>query len=350
MLQIDPSRIHAIASATCAADLYSHLQAAIELEHATIPVYLTAFFSIKKGFMEDTRTIIKSIFVEEMLHMTIAANVLNAIGGKPVINRSCFIPSFPGPLPMGVGGSLIVSLAPLSLDHVKKVFMGIEEPEHPIDFPVKLAAIAAGTELATIGVFYHAIIRKIHELGDRIFTGDPSRQVAKTPWFPNDELFAIRNANDAILALELIVLQGEGTSKSPLDPEGNLAHFYRFEEIYNQKRLVPDPTETKGYSFSGAPVPFVAEGVWDMVSNPKAAQFKPGSRARQLMNQFNLTYTGLLNALHDTFNGAPHSLHSAMGLMYELNILGGQVVETKDEVTGKQAAPSFEFALENAAV
>jgi len=29
--------------------------------------------------------------------------------------------------------------------------------------------------------------------------------------------------------------------------------------------------------------------------------------------------------------------------MYELNTLGGQVVGTADPVTGKQAAPSFEF-------
>ena len=79
-----------------------------------------------------------------MLHMTIAANVLNAIGGKPVINKPHFIPHYPGPLPLNIG-DLIVPLAPISKTLVKKIFMEIEEPEDPIDFPdAALLAASSG--------------------------------------------------------------------------------------------------------------------------------------------------------------------------------------------------------------
>ena len=67
-------------------DLRAHLQWAIELEHATIPPYLCALYSIKPGKNTDAAAAITSVFVEEMLHLTLAANVLNAIGGAPVID------------------------------------------------------------------------------------------------------------------------------------------------------------------------------------------------------------------------------------------------------------------------
>ena len=67
-----------------------------------------------------------------MLHMTIAANLLVAIGGSPEINNSRFIPHYPGPLPMGIGRGLIVPIEKLSRRLVNTVFMSIEKPEHPI--------------------------------------------------------------------------------------------------------------------------------------------------------------------------------------------------------------------------
>jgi hypothetical protein len=345
MLRIEPAIVQAVAAATNAEDLYSHLQGAIELEHATIPVYLTAFFSIKQGFMQEISGILMSVFVEEMLHMSIACNVLNAIDGRPVINKPGFVPTYPGPLPLNVT-NVDVHLAPLSLEQVA-VFMEIEEPEDPLHFPVKAGLLAAPVGYATIGQFYATLIEKIQELGDKIFRGDPARQVTNEQWFPESELFPITTAKQAVDALRLIVEQGEGTKKSPLSGT-ELAHYYRFAEIYNGRKLVPDSSTPLGYSYSGDPIRFDPSRVWNMVSDPKAANYREGSRARTLADQFNSTYTNLLNSLHDTFNGSPRSLSEAMGLMFELNIVGGQLVETVDETTGKQAAPSFEYALVNA--
>src|SRR5262249_44844149 len=99
MLKIRNDIIQAIRGARQASDLYQFLQSAIELEHATIPAYLQALYSIKHDQNRVVAALIRSIVVEEMLHMTIAANVMNAIGGEPVINKPNFVPIYPGPLP-----------------------------------------------------------------------------------------------------------------------------------------------------------------------------------------------------------------------------------------------------------
>src|SRR5690606_2357790 len=102
MLQIEAKYIRQVELSSQLEDLYPMLQNAIELEHSTIPPYLTALFSIRPGTSTEARKIVHSIVIEEMMHMTIAANILNAIGGKPQINNPRFVPVYPGPLPMGI--------------------------------------------------------------------------------------------------------------------------------------------------------------------------------------------------------------------------------------------------------
>ena len=43
-----------------------------------------------------------------MLHMTIACNLLNALGRAPLIDAADFVPCYPGPLPLGIGTDLSV--------------------------------------------------------------------------------------------------------------------------------------------------------------------------------------------------------------------------------------------------
>ena len=61
MLKIRPELVAGVRGAKRAEDLYQYLQGAIELEHATIPLYLTAVFSIKPGFNGEARAIITSV-------------------------------------------------------------------------------------------------------------------------------------------------------------------------------------------------------------------------------------------------------------------------------------------------
>ena len=345
MLRIRGDILQSVKAASGPEDLYAHLQAAIELEHATIPAYLAALYSLKRGQNLAIAALVRSIVVEEMLHMTIAANVLNALGGAPAINTPDFIPQYPRPLPMNVDDGLQVGLAPLSPSLVHDVFMAIETPETPQHFPVKAQALAAAAGYATIGLFYAALIDKITQLGDGAFGGDPARQVVDNTWFPAGQLFAITDVACAAKGLRLIIDQGEGTKGDSLEPGGSPAHYYRFAEIYYGRRLIPDAAAPEKYSYSGAPIPCDPAGVWDEVINPKLSRYKAGSAAAVYAERFNQIYGNLLNGLHLTFNGAPDHLRQAIGGMYELRLAADALIRMPDEVTGKQAAPTFEYAL-----
>lgn len=58
------------------------LQAAVELEFATIPVYLCGMWSIEEQ-SGPTFDRINSVVIEEMLHMGLACNMLTTFGGTP---------------------------------------------------------------------------------------------------------------------------------------------------------------------------------------------------------------------------------------------------------------------------
>lgn len=62
-------------------ELHWQLQSAMTLELSTIPPYLTAWLSLKTeyGRNKEIAAILKSVFVEEMLHMSLAGNILNAV-------------------------------------------------------------------------------------------------------------------------------------------------------------------------------------------------------------------------------------------------------------------------------
>jgi rubrerythrin len=325
------------------------LQNAVRLEHATIPTYLYALFSLKPGTNGEIAGLIESIVAEEMAHMALAANVLNAIGGSPSVDDPSLIPTFPGPLPGGVDADLTVHLEPFSKDLVENTFMVIEHPEHPLDFPT-LEVEEPPEE--TIGTFYTKISKAIGELGNSIFTGDPKRQVTKG--FSAVEVIPVTDVASAQRAIEIIIEQGEGTSQSPLDPEdpGDLAHYYRFAEIANGHRLVPNPDAgpdtppDQRYSYTGPVIPFDAGGVYPLPKDPKAANYPEGSLARNLCDTFNYTYTSLLKSLHTVFNGQPDTLPTAIGLMWSLQEqfleMARQPADPKNP-HGPVIAPSFEY-------
>src|ERR1041385_4990599 len=81
--------------------LHRYLDVAMQLEHATIPPYLTALYSIHPGSNPDACHVIRTVAVEEMLHLTLAANILNAVGGTPDLTGPDFVPGYPACLPDG---------------------------------------------------------------------------------------------------------------------------------------------------------------------------------------------------------------------------------------------------------
>lgn len=339
MLRIDPAYLRAAREATTAAELHELLLNAIRLEHATVPPYLAAAYSLQSATNRDIRLAIETIAIEEMLHMAIAANVLNAVGGRPQFDRPDFVPAFPSRLPMNVGNSVVVGIKKFSKTLVSDVFMKIEEPETPLHFPVTEAA----TEFATIGAFYRALIDKIRELGQAIFTGDLSRQVVAGAGFPSHKLFAVTDVETAVRALERIVKDGEGTTTLPLDDENELAHYYRFEEIFRGKRLVRDPSVPEGFSFKNAAFPFDEAGVADFPDDPKAADYAEGSAARQQVDDFNRLYSDLLRRLQIAFDGQPAAITQTLELMGDLRFAARQLMSTTDPNTERRLGPTFEF-------
>ncbi|MBD2757137.1 ferritin-like domain-containing protein [Spirosoma validum] len=336
------------------ADLRKALQTAIELEHATIPPYLTANFTLFNTGNDEISNLIGSVVGEEMLHLSIACNLLNAVGGRPVLNKPGFIPRYPGPLPGAIDTGLIVPIEKFSKELVNEVFMGIEEPEKH----VPIHSLSVGPEKMTIGMFYAKIIDLIGNLeaaakaaGTTIFTGNVKDQMTYEKFYPETLLFRITDEATAIRGIKIIVDQGEG---SPIDPfvapkddndVNELAHYYRFQEIYEGKTILPDPAG--GYMFGDPAIAFNPDQVPNMWPNPKMDDYPKDTQAYINSRFFNYNYTSLLNCLHQTFNGQPDKINTAMGIMFSLRLYALKLLAIPDpNHPGYVAGPSFEYVVE----
>lgn len=326
------------------------LQNAIELEHATIPLYLYALYSLDETKNAEIAEIIDSVVVEEMLHMTLASNILNAVGGSPNIDRPGFIPKYPGVLPGGVQSDLTVGLAPFSMDQLDK-FLEIEEPEDPLIF--KAMTLAVDTQV-TIGQFYTAISNAIASLGDGIFVDPPRNQIGPDLMFESVVVTDVKSAQEAI---NIIIDQGEGTSTTPFDGNGDeYAHYYRFMQVKKGHKLVEVPGGKKPedkFAYTGAPIVLDSSGVFPVPENP--GDYTRGSAQAFQNDTFNYTYTSLLNALHLMFNGdtGQAQFNRAVGLMMSLKgqakaMMSG--LPNPDPEAGDYTGPSFEYQPVNLAV
>jgi rubrerythrin len=226
--------------------LQNALQMALAIEHATIPAYLYALFSIKRERNQEVADIIRSVVMEEMLHMALVSNLLNAVGTTPQIGWPQTVPRYPGPLPGGLLPDLLVSLRKCSISQVRSVFMAIEQPHVPLDQHSRrtLASVEririgvshdgmienlsaeeldapiayfqrATYEDFTIGWFYQKIATAIIDLDKQkdLFIGDPARQVV-WPGAPG-RLYRVTDARTALWAIFEIIRQGEGSHTDP---------------------------------------------------------------------------------------------------------------------------------------
>jgi len=190
-------------------DLRCMLQTAIRLEFSTLPPYLTAFFSIREGCNVEVQDLIRSVVLQEMFHMSQAANLLIALGGRPIINSRCFAPVYPGPLPGGVMPGLIVHLERASREYVRSFFM-------PIELPIETHVALNQTMYTnnTIGDFYKSINMTLNQLyeqhGQAIFC-DNCTQVEwdDAPTATGGGiLYIVNNITTAHAAINQIVTQG----------------------------------------------------------------------------------------------------------------------------------------------
>ena len=111
-------------------DLRDHLQYAIGLELTTIPAYLCALYSIVPGASTAACEVIQSVVLEEMLHMALAANILNAVGGipdtRPADGGPSPVPVYPATVPFidAIPVIHLQAFSPAAIDE----FIAIERP------------------------------------------------------------------------------------------------------------------------------------------------------------------------------------------------------------------------------
>lgn len=252
-----PPTVQAYRPITTREAMLVELQRAIELELSTIPPYLTAMYSIQDK-TSDAYQAIRDVVLEEMLHVNLVANMINALGGAPKLTGSA-CPRYPGYLPVLADHGPFVQLLAATPEQVRDTFMVIENPA-PVDAP-------AEDELVdSIGQFYKAI-----EIGFRDY--------ARRSWFVKGSFQAtsyyfgsgaghvveVTGEASALRALDEIVKQGEGASNLhdplvPYEPFGTyenygmrsdgtygpilgssreLSHYYRFKDLADGTTPLP---------------------------------------------------------------------------------------------------------------
>ena len=76
--------------------------------------------------MRKAIEVLSSVMVEEMLHLTLAANLLNAVGGRPRLDIPEMLPGYPHSLPHG-DRSFEISLFRFGPEAIE-TFLKIEQP------------------------------------------------------------------------------------------------------------------------------------------------------------------------------------------------------------------------------
>lgn len=328
-------------------DLRRHLQWAIELEHSTIPPYLCALYSLDPDRNAEATHVVSTVLEEEMLHLALAANLLNAVGGAPRLDTPELLPAYPHPLPHG-DRSVHVQLAPFGPDALE-LFLRIEKPASVDDPPM-------AEQYRTIGQFYAAIqagFRKVcDQLGEaEVFSGDPERQIDGFHLRGGGgKTVAVHDLKSAEAALGEIVEQGEGAARTDVwdgdrdvfHPERNeVAHYYRFQELKLGRRYRTGDTPQSGPT--GEEIKVDLDGVLPMRHNPRTADYPEGSPVRVAQEKFNQAYSLLLYQLEQAFNGEQDQLHDAIGTMFRLRTQAVALMTMPSGDGRTTAGPAFEY-------
>jgi hypothetical protein len=360
------------------AQLHKLLRRALLIEHSTIPPYLTALYSIKDGTNIESVNIIRAVLVEEMLHMILAANVLNAVGGEPVVNEPRFIPSYPLDLTDvlqpntddedsnvlkylseraesedsetdgdGHTGHVRVQILKFSMEAID-TFVAIETPE-----PTGPGAFGP---ITTIGQFYTLVIHGMEKLeeearrrGETIFTNDPAwlaRQIGPEHYYGSGGgAYMVTDLDRARDALGEIICQGEGfkdicyKQSTDLGEYEELGHYFRFMQIKKGHYYAPgdhpndDPT--------GPQLKVDWDAVYNMKPNPKLKDFGGDAGLEAMGRQFNQTYLLLLDQIQRAFTGEPEALQEAVAIMFDLKYTAGGLMRVPLADGQYMAGPIF---------
>jgi len=326
--------------------LRQHLQCALEYEHFTIPPYLCALYSLDEARNQAAAEIVSSVVIEEMLHLSLVANLLNSIGGNPRLDLPRVLPGYP--LQVSHGDHMLeIPLLSFCREAVD-VFMSIEQPSSPSGPP-------EDGRYESIGQFYKAVedgfIRLSDQLGQaEVFCGDPPRQVGNDTYSGGGRIIQVTDLASALAALNEIVEQGEGSVRDQVwdgdtdvfHPERQqVAHYYRFQELKLGRRYRRGDTPATGPT--GESISIDWDGVHLMRSNSRIADSPPNSPVRKAQEEFNRHYCNLLAGLELAFNGSPPLLVAAVEDMYWLKTKAKSLMTMPMEDGANAAGPSFEY-------
>lgn len=290
-------------------------------------------------------SLIRSVVMEEMLHMTLVANLLNAIGGTPKLDEAEHVPKYPTHLPHS-GEKFLIHLLPFGPEALD-VFLKIERPAKPHAPPEP-------DRYHTIGQFYEAIEDAFAELSkshDLFVKRREAYQVTGDHWYygGGGEPIRVHDLASARSAIEEIAEQGEGMPHSIFDGDTRFhqmpepAHYFRFKEIQLGRRYLP--TDTPGGGPTGPELPVDWAAVYPMSPDPKAKDYEDRPEIHRKMVDFNRAYTGLLGTLQTAFDGRPEVLRDAVPMMYELKYEAQALMRIPSgKDGGTTVGPGFEFA------
>jgi CDGSH-type Zn-finger protein/uncharacterized Fe-S cluster protein YjdI len=323
--------------------LYTLTEAA-EIEHNLMCCYLYAAWSLKTepddGLDAETRAEIAgwqraiiNIAIDEMTHLALVANLMNAVGGVAHFGRGNF-PIQPGMLAAG----LVVRLAPFNRETLQH-FIYLERPEGSAEPDAEsfvceqtyergqhgLKLTPAAQDYLTVGHLYRSVEAGLKDLVARdgeanVFIGDPALQVGPDT-VSLDGLIAITDLATACQALETIVEQGEGASA-----HSATCHYQRFVAIR-------DALDARPADFQPA---------WPAATNPvmRHPPFPEGrvwvSRedARGVIDLGNAAYNHMLRCLSQGFASTDAAekklmVNAAIDLMMAVVPLGQELARMK---------------------
>lgn len=276
--------------------LLNHLLQAAAVEMQTIPMYLYALFSMGgRGNSRwdpgiGARRLVRSIVVEEMLHLCLVRNILVALGHGDRVKfyDRQFVPDYPEYM-LHRHPRLLLHLGKCDTDLVRTVFMEFERPK-----PGKGEGKPPEGQYATIGEFYKAIIKGLKHLDERKGAelwkkNRPDLQYVRGYWNRDGggEPFIVKDFKTADEAMKMIIDQGEGVDPDrpsvPIDPLNpkpgldELPHYTKFQRI-------ADGIEPIG-------------PVWAIGTDPKAVQYTGDAAATSVNELFNAAYCYVLHMI-----------------------------------------------------
>ncbi|MGQ0617258.1 MAG: ferritin-like domain-containing protein [Acidimicrobiia bacterium] len=323
--------------------LRDHLYQAAQVELSTIPLYLYAGYSIRAQSYsqwspgQSAFRAIRAVVIEEMLHLSLARNLLVAVGGgdRIAFYDKAFVPTYPTPMLHRVP-PLELRLSACSPALMHDVFM-------PLERPMTADGPPQPDQYNTLGQFYEAIRLGFETLAGPDLFANPQTDLQFAAGYYNQDgggqPVVVSDLVTALEAIDTIVVQGEGTSPGrlqvPLDPAApqlgldEQSHYARFKAI------------AEGIDGIGA--------VWPVPDNPKATQYP--APVADLARLFNAGYCYLLAMVDALYATPADERHASARWQLErsyLTAMQGVLFPIADllvrqAVPGGHAAPTFEF-------